>query len=385
MHVHLPPRWLSAERQHFGALWLAHGVTSLRDAGSLDGRVPRARGGALLDPIGPRVFSCGPVLDGERPRWPTARVVREAEDASAAVRELAAAGVDCIKVYSGVGPEALEAIKRAARSSGLRVIGHISRNVPWDTSALQEIQHVCEPRCEELGETEIRGLLEGSRRSGVAHTPTLVVYERQQWMSSFQRRLDELPARLLPRWWSEVLWNPENRLLWEPPPPEEQAIREADRDESRERIKEAVSRLHGAGARILAGTDVGNPFVVPGESLGEELRLLTEIGMSPEEALASATIWAAEALGRRDLGRIVEGAKADLLILESDPTRDLRALGSLVAVIMNGSVHRERDLQELLENHERYFRGPVYDTFSTGLARLFALPLARVLARGSGP
>lgn len=379
MHVHLPPRWLRGEHQYFGALWLAHGVTTVRDVGSLDGRVPRTRGGTLLEPIGPRVFSCGPVLDGEEPRLPFARIVRGAVDATATVHELAATGVDCIKVYSGVGPEALQAIAGAARSHGLRAIGHISTTAPWNTGALQEIQHVCEPRCEELGETEIRGLLEGSRRFGVAHTPTLVVYERQQWMSSYHRRRGELPARLLPRWWSEVLWDPDNRLVWESPAPEERAIREEGRDESRGRIKEAVARLHGAGARVLAGTDVGNPFVAPGESLREELRLLTEIGMSPEEALASATIWAAEALGRDDLGRIQAGAKADLLILESDPTRDLRALESLVAVMLDGSVYRVRDLQELLEMHQRRFRGPLYETLSTGLARLLAPLVARVL------
>jgi cytosine/adenosine deaminase-related metal-dependent hydrolase len=384
MHVHLPPRWLRSERQYFGALWLAHGVTSVREAGSLDGRVPRTRGGALLEPIGPRVFSCGPVLDGDRSRWPTARVVRAAEDASAAVRELAAAGVDCVKVYSGVGPEALQAITRAARSRGLRVIGHLSRDVSWDTGALHEIQHVCEPRCEELGEQEIRGLLEGSRRSGVAHTPTLVVYERQRWMSSYRRRLGELPARLLPRWWREVLWDPDNRLVWESPAPEERAIREAERDELRGRIQEAVARLHGIGAQILAGTDVGNPFVVPGESLLEELRLFIQLGMGLEEALATATIRAAEALGRDDLGRIRAGARADLLILESDPTQDLRALESLVAVMMDGSVYRDRDLEGLLEIHQRRFQGPVYDTLSTGLARLLAPLLERALARETG-
>ena len=94
--------------------------------------------------------------------------------------------------------------------------------------------------------------------------------------------------------------------------------------------------LHAAGVPVLAGTDTMNPFVVPGASLHEELRLLAGAGLGAEGALAAATRGAAAALGRPDLGRLAPGAAADAAIFREDPTRDLAALDSLEAVVAGG-------------------------------------------------
>lgn len=92
-----------------------------------------------------------------------------------------------------------------------------------------------------------------------------------------------------------------------------------------------VRALHSAGARIIAGTDANEtPFApVPhGPSLHDELEYLIEAGMTVAEAIRAATSGAADALRLGDRGRIVEGARADLLIVETDPVSDISALRS---------------------------------------------------------
>lgn len=98
----------------------------------------------------------------------------------------------------------------------------------------------------------------------------------------------------------------------------------------------ALRALHAAGAAILAGTDA-NPFApAHGAALHRELQLLTGAGLRAEEALAAATAVPARHFGLSDRGRIAPGLRADLVLTEGDPTRDVHALASLTAVWRGG-------------------------------------------------
>ncbi|MFE6910063.1 amidohydrolase family protein [Streptomyces erythrochromogenes] len=98
----------------------------------------------------------------------------------------------------------------------------------------------------------------------------------------------------------------------------------------------ALRALHAAGAAVLAGTDA-NPFApAHGAALHRELQLLTEAGLGAEEALAAATAVPARHFGLTDRGRIAPGLRADLLLTEGDPTRDVHALTALTAVWRGG-------------------------------------------------
>lgn len=97
-----------------------------------------------------------------------------------------------------------------------------------------------------------------------------------------------------------------------------------------------VRRLHAAGVAILAGTDAGNPGTAHGASLHGELELLTRAGLSPAEALTAATAGPARRLGLSDRGRIAPGMRADLLLVEGDPSRDITATRAIVGVWKNG-------------------------------------------------
>ena len=96
--------------------------------------------------------------------------------------------------------------------------------------------------------------------------------------------------------------------------------------------KAAVRALHDAGVTILAGTDAPNPDTSYGVSLHQELLLLTQCGLSPEEALRAATSGPAREFGLIDRGRIESGRRADLLLVKGDPTKDVRATRDIVGV-----------------------------------------------------
>lgn len=96
--------------------------------------------------------------------------------------------------------------------------------------------------------------------------------------------------------------------------------------------KAAVRALHEAGITILAGTDAPNPDTSYGVSLHQELLLLTECGLSPEESLRAATSEPAREFGLIDRGPIENGRRADLLLVKGDPTKDVRATRDIVGV-----------------------------------------------------
>jgi imidazolonepropionase-like amidohydrolase len=94
----------------------------------------------------------------------------------------------------------------------------------------------------------------------------------------------------------------------------------------------AVAALRRAGVPILAGTDSPAPSLAHGLSLHRELELLVLSGLTPLEALASATSEPARAFGFHDRGRIAEGMRADLLLVNGDPTVDIKATRDIVGV-----------------------------------------------------
>lgn len=97
-----------------------------------------------------------------------------------------------------------------------------------------------------------------------------------------------------------------------------------------------VRALHDAGVDVLAGTDAGNPGTAHGASMHGELELLTRAGLSPTEALAAATSVPARRFNLADRGRIAPGLRADLVLVDGDPTTDIRASRAIVTVWKNG-------------------------------------------------
>ncbi len=99
-----------------------------------------------------------------------------------------------------------------------------------------------------------------------------------------------------------------------------------------EGANQAVRQLKAARVPILAGTDVGNPGTAQGASMHGELELLVRAGLTPVEALRAATEAPAAAFHLDDRGRIAPGKRADLVLVNGDPTTDIRLTRDIAAV-----------------------------------------------------
>ncbi len=374
MHVHGPPPL----RDFFARLQLLHGVTSVRNTGDGPEIFSYRDEVEAGDRQGPRVFACGPPLDGKPTAFPLATLGLESpERARARVARLAEQGADFVKVFINLTPPMLAAIRDEAERHGLRVAGHVPRFNTLEDAGVQDVQHLTgvpehpstafsldgafEPWVEAWLRLDARRrdrVIASSLGAGVAHTPTLVLWKGLARGRPGNGLAAPKGLALMPRPYVESFWRTRP-----PPTPYTKALGPslfASIDRALPEMIAFVGELDAAGVRVLAGTDTINPWVVPGASLHEEIELLASAGMGPERALACATRDAAAGLGRDDLGRIRDGASADLVILDGDPTDDLTHLDSIRAVVAGGRLYRSEDLRR---DHER------------ARARLSSLPL----------
>ena len=134
-------------------------------------------------------------------------------------------------------------------------------------------------------------------------------------------------------------------------------------------MRSLVRRLYSEGVPVFAGTDTPNPFVVPGESLQRELRILAEEGLGVEGAWRAATRHSGRAIGVEKLGTLVPGAPADLLVFREDPTRDLAALSTLGAVVAQGRLYRKEALDAAVLRYRAHFESFPYETLAMAAAR----------------
>jgi hypothetical protein len=103
------------------------------------------------------------------------------------------------------------------------------------------------------------------------------------------------------------------------------------------KYQELTGLLHAAGVPLLVGTDSPEPYCPPGYAMHQEMELMVESGLKPAAVLQAATINNARALKQEDhLGSVAAGKLADLVILEADPTADIRNTRKILRVIRGG-------------------------------------------------
>jgi len=378
MHVHYPPAVAVGNAELWSLLLLAHGVTSVREMGSIDGSVFDVRE-AIRDGEfpGPRIFACGEILDGSPPSFPSNRVVRTPAEARAAVEEQALRGADCIKVYNMLAPEVLTAIRAAAAEAGLPMIGHVPHSVSMEEAGLVDLQHgtgVVQVDRARVGRMDFRledwATVDDARIShaarvsldqGIAHTPTLVNARMRRLLVNAADATAAVGRdsglRHLPRFWFG-LW----RAIWSPPFAAGDAEAEAVHHHFRARQAAMAAGLHAAGVRLHAGTDTLMPYVAPGSSLHGELVELVDAGLPAEAVWSIATREAGSWLGVPGLGTLAPGAPADLVFLRGDPRGDLSELRRVEAVVADGRLYRRADLAAALARYDAHFQGRLYDT-----------------------
>lgn len=366
MHVHL------ARRQSLELL-VAFGVTTVRNMWGapidLAWRDRIARG----ELPGPRIFTAGPIVDGDPPVHPGSLIVRTVADADAAIALHRRLGYDFVKIYSRLSLEAFDRLIEDARRDGLRVVGHVPRAVPLAhavDAGMASIEHMTgfvaalqaadspvagrtdgpsrARQIDHVDETRLPALARQLAAHGTFAVPTRSVMDHDGSAAEVRARLAAPELRWLP---------PCERALAEPGPDDAD-----DLDRSRRGIAlydRALRALDQAGAPIAAGTDLQNPLQVPGATLHRELELLVGAGLSPLAALQAATRRGAELVGRPgELGRIEPGMRADLVLLDRSPLDDIRNTRQIAGVMARGRYHGRAELDAALARIAADFAGP---------------------------
>lgn len=340
--------------------YLSYGVTSVRHVGGNLDRLTSLRARILADSApGPRLYLSGETLTGPPLVWPGQLELRTPDDAAAAVDRLASAGVTQIKVYTHTTAELMEAVVQRARTRNVPVTAHLGfvdaiTAARLGIDALEHLSGIVEATVSDPAPfyaahaqfpsgwmTFLRGWarLDSAAldrtaltlaQTGVTLVPTLVQSE------TYARVLDTAYAATLDL--SAV--TAAEREAWDLPDlVRRYAITTTDMPvlaEARRRQDLFLRRFVAQGGKIAAGSDSPNQLLAPGASLLEEIVLLVRAGITPSEALISATAAAARLLRADSIGVLRAGAVADFVALSASPLDDILALRDIRSIVARG-------------------------------------------------
>ena len=325
--------------------------------------------------VGPQLLSTGPLLDGPGTgRLGLQLVITTPEEGRAAVRQVKRQGAAFVKVYNLLSRDAYFAVAAEAKAQGLPLVGHVPFSVTIDeaSSAGQlSIEHLdgilwssstkeAEIRLQAQGwrptpgvvtegpvsarvlvdtfsNERLKALADHLKANRTVVVPTLSLYRNRlegqdvRTLIASRSRLQYVPAAYADQW-----------KLQQPRMSEEDARRAFDL------CSTVVRGLHETGVILLAGTDLGTPFQVPGISLHDELSLLVKAGLSEMDALQAATRNPARAFGLVDQGTIERGMRADLVLLDANPLVSIENIRTVRTVVANGRVYDRRELDAML-------------------------------------
>lgn len=364
LHVHVfggsAPPWKLALPQPLRNLqtFLWAGVTTVVDLGGelqesveLRGRIARG------EVLGPRLLVAGPhvTAPGGHPvamlqelvPWyvrlflsdeQMAFQVRDAAQARSQVARLLSAGVDVVKVTSDTIPlevpviasEAARATVEAARGGGRKVFAHVGTNDDARRVLEAGVDVFAHGIYREPVEEDVLARLAGQ---GVAVIPTLAVFDTLDQVVRGGVETDAVQEAVRdPGVWKAIESRPAKYQV----PAAFDGYLEAVRA-SRAHWLENVRRMREAGVNLLAGSDSPNVGSFGGAAFHKELRMLHQSGMSAAEVLRTATFLNARALGLEgEIGTVAVGRRADLLLVQGDPTDDLAHLHRIHSVYLGG-------------------------------------------------
>ena len=361
MHAHT-----SKTRASALGLYVVHGVTTIRDQGSEYAEVLRwrreIRQGAR---VGPRMLIAGPYLESlsniQRMRRdpPESRVepferaripIGSPADASRVIDSLAALEIDHFKVRTVQDSATYLALARAAHAHGKRLVGHVVVNSPslFLAAGQDGVEHGFPLSFDAMPRGERMAFWRQLASRDVGVVPTLVVMIESVFRPTeyFRALVADTTGATHPL---RPYLSAFTILDWREQLDEVSPQRRANVERAWPIWLRHVREMRESGVRIMAGSDVAVLNVFPGPSLHEELQLFVDsVGMSPIEALASATRKPAEWLGLADsVGTVATGKVADLVLLDANPLADIKNTQRISAVMLRGKFFRRDDLDAL--------------------------------------
>ncbi|MDQ3077563.1 MAG: amidohydrolase family protein [Pseudomonadota bacterium] len=358
-----------------GPLYVLNGVTGVRQMMGHSASFAWRHKGLEASPSMPRMYLGSTLIDGSPAHVPGSIEVTSPEDARKAVRIVDRSGAEFLKVYSKLSAESYQALIEEAARLSVRVEGHVPDSVSWLQVAKDGRQRSIEhlwglPRwvADNASELSARtakfyeqvawggtltpeqqarsialqneaydhydpvgfaALVRDLAANRVWQSPTLIVWEARIREANPDNandpRLAYLPGWMRDFWKGKVAVDGNDKA-------EAQALSKRRHQYNMDRLRE----MHAGGVPILAGSDSPLPYILPGWYLHEELALFVEAGLSPIEALRTATSNAGIFLGRTDIGRIRQGALADMVILTANPLQDIISTRQIDSIVING-------------------------------------------------
>lgn len=339
MHAHF-------EQAEWGPAYLAAGVTTVRDCGNefvyinaIKSAIDANKG------VGPHILKAG-IIDGPGPFGLGIVRASTKEEAIKAVNMYKDNGFVQIKIYSSVQPEIVKVICDEAHRLGLTVTGHIPFNMRTQAgidSGMDMINHIQyvnammkhnKDRSIDFNDSTSIAALDFLIKHRTVVDPTMGVYEMIFRNTSEDIHVMEPNFENLPL--------PLQTLFGNTGMPDSIAKANASRYKSTFAL---VKVLHEKGIPIVAGTDMG----FPGYSVARELELYVEAGLTPMQALQTATIVPAMVMKLdHKYGGVRSHKYADLVILDADPTQDIRNVRKVYKVFKGGVEYDPHALHKMV-------------------------------------
>ena len=359
MHGHLPgPGTPPQVTENILFLYVANGVTTVRGMlghpSHLEMR-KRIEDGSVL---GPKLYVAGPALSGQS--------ATSVDIARQMVRDQKAAGYDHLKIQEGLSREVYDAIVATANEVRIPFAGHVPNDVgvhraiearqvsidhldnyvegiEADDSPLKDADP--QRRGRELpfhlDERKIEPLAKKTRDAGIWMVPTMALWEVFNSTDTPESLAARPEMKYMPKSMVDQWAAAKQKMLASVDPKGGARILEVR--------KKILRALYDAGAPIAFGTDSPQIFSVPGFSIHREAPIMVACGMKPYDVLRSLTRNVAEYFGTlSDSGTVQPGKRADLVLLESDPLKDVGALSRRAGVFVRGRWLPESEIQARL-------------------------------------
>lgn len=385
-------------------LTVAHGVTGVREVAAYLDYVyawrEEVEAGRI---VRPRIVATDRLIDGVPPIFPgIATVARTSGDARLMVDIMSRRGADFVKAYENLSRDAFFALVDQAKKNRLPVVAHVPLSVLAGEASdagvksfehLRNIEFACSREADTLLAERIEALDAGAGRDGNELRSDIHSSQRTRALDTYD---PELCTALLRKFTANGTWQTptlylnirkgrrhdlredvRETLRWVPAP------NRADWEEwmtkqvrSMTKLDEAaairrfadwqiqlVRRMNEEHVGLLAGTDVGVNWTVPGFSLHDELAAFVEAGLTPLEALRTATLNPARYFEKTgEFGSVAKGLAADLVLLDGDPLADIRNSRRISAVVAKGRYLNRNALDAMLVTVERLVRSGEHDS-----------------------
>ena len=299
--------------------------------------------------IGPRILLASLINGGNG----QGRIANSADEGLLLVRTAKAEGYDFIKLYSNLNIETYHAIIDESKKIGIKTIGHIPNAFKGKIEQAFVPHFGMIAHAEELSKhskeydlQEAMNFAKLSKENGTSIMPTLTA---MIWIAKQSHSIDSLKRSSSIKYLHPLLqskWLTANNYVSNATPENVAYF-----DTLVQFHYQLVKAFKDAGVPIIAGTDAGVSGVVSGFSLHDELEELVKSGLTPQEALSSATITSAKWIGNDHLlGSIEEGKQADLILLNDNPLTDIKNIRNIGGVFVNGNWLDHQTIKFLLSD-----------------------------------